>query len=1569
MRRFIFIFVLLSAAATGWSAEAPLAPSTNRLGPGVLAATNRLGPGALAPLAVRTNISTATQRPQFVLRDGDRVMFLGDSFIEREQLDSYIETMLTLRFPTNKIIFRNIGWSADTVLGESRAGFDPPEKGFDRLKEHIGAVKPTVVFLGHSTSASFNGVGGLPKFEADMRTLVKTIEDIAGANVRFVFVGPAVHEKLPPPLPDPAKHNEDSRWYNEAVRKLAVEKRGFFVDLMRDMGTAALGTSVPAWTDNGIHLTPFGYWRIARTFENALGLGATWRFGISTDGAMRMGSTGIEMKNFARKENGFEFEGQILTHVHPPCPDSKARFNQPLTRVGISGLTAGDYALRMDGVAVAVAPATNWPSGPFFYTGPLYDQAEEVRKLIVKKNELYFHRWRPQNETYLFGFRKYEQGQNAREIPMFDPLITELENKINELKKLRTVKFEVAVATDRDRAATNVTKTVAAKAATPIDMTPLPRPTFEMGPDLEVNLFAENPDLAKPIQMNFDTQGRLWVASSAVYPQIQPGNEADDKIIVIEDTDRDGKADKSTVFADGLLIPTGVEPGDGGAYVANSTQLLHFKDTDGDGKADSKRIVLSGFGTEDTHHILHTLRWGMDGQLYMNQSIYIHSHVETPHGVARLNSGGIWNFRPETMELGVHMKGLVNSWGHHFDRFGQSFATDGAGGEGINWVIPQAMYFTYAGARRILPSVSPGSYPKFCGLEVVESEHFPPDWHGTMVTCDFRAHRVVRFAVNEAGTAYITKELPDVMRTKDVTFRPIDVKVGPDGALYIADWSNPIIQHGEVDFRDPRRDHEHGRIWRVTYKGRPLAKLPTTTTNYMAVFDELHSTNGYVRQRARRILSENRATIQADLARWTAAQKTEQGMLEALWMHQTIDMANAYLVGKVITAQDGRIRAAGVRVLSFWRDRVPFAAELLAKLIEDEHPRVRMEAMRALAKIPTAHSAELILAATEKPMDKYLDYAAWLSINDLADQWVAAVKAGQWKAEGKEKQLAFALNAITPQLAASVLPTVLPQGDLPKDGAGPWIELIGKSGGAKELSRLLDQTLNGGFNEAASARALGSLSEAARLRSARPEGDVARIEKVLAHTNEAVRREAIRFAGALKVASLSPKLLEIARQKEAAGRIRSAALQSLRDIGGAEAVNGLTDLSGENSDLGVRQQAIVQLAALDLKQATPLAIEVLSATEKEEEAVNLWRQLLGVKGAAPAFAQALPKSGLPHVMAKTGLRVAREGGRNEPNLVLALARSIETEEASKNLTPEELKELVANISKSGDAARGELIYRRQELGCVSCHSIGGVGGKVGPDMTSIGASAPIDYLVESIQFPNRKVKEGYHATAVEAKDGMELSGILVRETTDQLIIRDASNKEVPIAKNNIAKRTASTSSLMPAGLVDGLSTQDQIDLYRFLSELGKPGKYDASKNNVARFVKVLSATIDFAQFGDDRVVATPLTQNAWLPAVTLVDGTLLKEDLQRSVNRTGNRAVPAVYAAAQFSAPKEGTSRLKIEGATPMAVYIDGKPAQSVTEPSADLKAGTHTIIVKLNATSLPDSLRIRSDEVTFATE
>jgi hypothetical protein len=312
----------------------------------------------------------------------------------------------------------------------------------------------------------------------------------------------------------------------------------------------------------------------------------------------------------------------------------------------------------------------------------------------------------------------------------------------------------------------------------------------------------------------------------------------------------------------------------------------------------------------------------------MNQSIYTHTHVETPHGVVRLNSAGIWRFNPSTYRLEVFTKGGCNPWGHAWDDYGNSFFTDGAGFQGVSYCVPGAMYFTYAGARRELQSISPGNYPKFASLEIVRSPQFPDDWKGDFITCDFRAHRVVHFRYSEAGAGFQTKEMPDLLRSTNVTFRPIDVKFGPDGALYIADWSNPIIQHGEVDFRDPRRDKEHGRIWRVTAKGRPLAK-PHDLTQFTTIelLDRTLSKSGWEQEQARVVLSQFAGKrgktlgapvdrLLAEATAWSAKQSDPRAKLEVLWLHEAFEKSADALVDELVTAKDGRLRTAATRQLS-----------------------------------------------------------------------------------------------------------------------------------------------------------------------------------------------------------------------------------------------------------------------------------------------------------------------------------------------------------------------------------------------------------------------------------------------------------------------------------------------------------------------------------------------------------------------------------------------------------------------------------------------------------------------------
>lgn len=1093
------------------------------------------------------------------------------------------------------------------------------------------------------------------------------------------------------------------------------------------------------------------------------------------------------------------------------------------------------------------------------------------------------------------------------------------------------------------------------------------RRSFKVAEGFEVNLYCADPRIAKPIQMNFDPQGRLWIVSSEVYPQIKPGQTANDKVLVIEDVDGDGTAEKTGVFADGLLIPTGLAPGDGGVYVANSTELLHFQDTDGDGKADRKRVVLSGFGTEDTHHMLHTLRWLPEGRLGMNQSIYIHSHIETPHGVRRLLGGGIWNFRPETLELDVFAKGLVNPWGHQVDRWGQSFATDGAGGEGINYVFPGSVFLTSPGETRILHGLNPGS-PKYCGLEIVSGRHLPDDWQGNLITNDFRGNRVCRFVLGDDGSGFAARQQADLIATSYVSFRPIDVAMGPDGAIYIADWFNPIIQHGEVDFRDERRDQTHGRIWRVTAKNRPTLPRPQlVNASETALLEALRAPEEFTRRQARRVLQERGGSkVKAPLDQWLAGLKSddpdyESLRLQAIWVHQSIGEVNTSLLKQVLESNDPRARAAACRIVADWYDRIPEAITWLKPRAEDEHPRVRLEAVRALARIPRPQSVAVALAALDRPMDRFLDDALWRTARELAPQWISEWRGGGLHL-GSTSHILFALEAVGSQQTVKPILEALRQRDISESDLQRLVAIPASAGDAADLGLLLELATRPQATNRSRAIVLEALAQAATSRPVKPSSGLDRVASLLERDDPFVRSAATRLAGLWAIEAARGRLLE-RTQPESTDPSLAEAIEALGRLGGPSSRDRLAVLAASKGlNANARLSAIAGLTRVDPTAAARSAADWLGqpgqafeskgvVTAGPEALVALFVER---QGGPAALSAALADRSIDPDRARLGLRAVSASGRAELALTAALAKAGKLPSGAELWSPERKSEFLGRVLAEGDVERGEAVFRRDDLGCMKCHAIAGAGGQVGPSLESIGGSAQVDYLLDSLVEPSKAIKENYHATSIATKDGRVLTGILARETDQELVLRDAEARLLTIAKTDLEDRKQA-GSLMPSGLLDRLTGQERLDLVKFLSQLGKVGGLSVGRADMARWWEALApgpaVATALGQYGLDSIAsgAVPLP---WVPKYSRVIGELPLAELPRvEIAPLVSRRVVR----ARLTVSTAGEIGLKLGAVEGLELWVDSKRVEIQREMVVPLAAGNHrlTFVVKPEVASI----------------
>lgn len=688
-------------------------------------------------------------------------------------------------------------------------------------------------------------------------------------------------------------------------------------------------------------------------------------------------------------------KGVVFVDLFRPTAALYAQTDEPLT---INGIHLNEEGNRL--LAHVIDEALFGP--PPRHEG---ERLAMLRSAVQDKNFYWFHRYRTTDGYSIYGGRadlSFVDGQTnrevmAREMEVLDVMTANRDARVWAAAQGRAVEVDdsntppfIPVKTNKPGPGPNGEHVFLGGEEA------IGRMTVHQG--MQVNLFASEemfPQLAKPVQMSFDMQGRLWVAAWPSYPHWRPKEEMNDKLLILEDADGDGRADVCKVFADRLHNPTGFEFYNGGVLVAMAPYLLFLKDTDGDDVADVRQRVLAGLDSADTHHTANSFVFDPGGALYFQEGTFHHTQVETPSGPpVRSANAAVFRYEPRTCKFEVYVAyAFANPHGHVFGRWGEDFVTDGTGN--VNY------YATAFSGRAEFPHKHPGLRPIFqqrvrpcAATEILSSRHFPDELQGNYLICNVIGFQgILQYQIREQGSGFEGIEVEPIVSSSDPNFRPADVEIGPDGAIYFLDWQNPIIGHMQHNLRDPSRDKTHGRVYRVTYPSRPLLTPPAIAGQSVPrLLQLLQEPENRVRYRARLELhARPTAEVLAATQRWidnldASHPDYTHHLLEALWLHQAHNAVNPPLLERLLRAADHRARAAATRVLCYQRDRIPNALDLLETLVNDEHPRVRIEAVRALSFFEgpqAARALEIAVQSLAWPQDEYLEYTLRETMNTL----------------------------------------------------------------------------------------------------------------------------------------------------------------------------------------------------------------------------------------------------------------------------------------------------------------------------------------------------------------------------------------------------------------------------------------------------------------------------------------------------------------------------------------------------------------------------------------------------------
>ncbi len=947
-----------------------------------------------------------------------------------------------------------------------------------------------------------------------------------------------------------------------------------------------------------------------------------------------------------------------------------------------------------------------------------------------------------------------------------------------------------------------------------------------------VDAIASEPAIRQPVAFTFDERGRIWVAEAYSYPQRRAEGKGQDRLVILADEDKDGTFETRKGFVDNLNLVSGFELGFGGVWVGAAPHLLFLADRNGDDKPDgAPEILLDGFAFDDTHETPNSFIWGPDGWLYGNHGVFNDSMVGKPGAAGKdrtYMSPAVWRYHPTRHVFEVFAHGGSNQWGLDFNDDGQAFITtcrSRNGGGPVTHVVQGGYYWRQAGAHKYAHVYEPmlaaaehdhgwggaggndllyGGHAHV-GAMIYQGDNWPAAYRNQLFTHNLHGGRINHEIIAPRGSGYLVSHAEqDLLFVNDPWFVGVALKSGPDGAAYMIDWyDQQHCHHHEVE----SWDRSNGRVYRVAYGTPERKSVDLSCVDDRTLVDlQLHANEWHVRT-ARRLLQERAARgalkpeVVTALRQQFAAQKERGKRLRSLWALHAVGGLDAPLRARLLTDKDEMVRGWAVQLATENDTAASVWTSLAREAGREKSDVVRRYLASALQRAPLPARYPIIeglatgSAAAGDEQDKNMPNLIWVGLEPLV-------------ADNLPRALALATRIRSAKLRGFVYRRAA----LEKKGLDPVVarltaasasRLAGSAADPSETERkLILRSLNAALEGQTDLAMPASWSKAARVLYTSPDLD----ERGFAETLGA------QFGDKTV---LPPLRTALADAKTGAKR-RAQVLKVLvaaRDTEALPIVHGLLD------DPAFRISAIAALAKFDHPDSGTALLSRYAKFSVTEQSAAM-NTLVSRPRHALAFLDAVEKGSMPkkELTAFFARQLARLNDAQVKEKLTALWGATRTMTEDKAAEIATVKAMWSgNREWIYSAVKGRVVYEKL---CKQCHKLFGEGGNIGPDLTESNRQDTA-YLIENIVDPSALIGKDFQLTVIETKDGQLLSG-MVAETSARTVSLITLNERVVLDRKNIATMQPSDASMMPEGLLAGLSEADIQNLLKYLRGTKQP---------------------------------------------------------------------------------------------------------------------------------------------------